>query len=107
MGANLRVEGRKFLLYLLDMLLQRQLKGRYWRCGWRANQEQVGQSGQLTLIIKCSDELFHGVNEDEELSGFSFRGGSKGQRGREWTIECRRGSCSVVKDKACSIVDLF
>ena len=41
-GANLRTKGQKFLLYLLDLLLRRQLKGRYWRCMWRANQEGGG-----------------------------------------------------------------
>ena len=91
MGANLRTKGQKFLLYLLDPLLQRQLKGRYWGCGWCANQEGGGRSGWLTLLIKCSDKLFHGVNEDREFGGFGFRGGCKG----------------AVKDKACGIVDLF
>ena len=82
MGANLRTEGQKFLLYLLDVMLQRQLKGRCWWCGWHTNQEQVGRNGWLTLIIKWSDKLFHGVNEDGEFGGFSFRGGSKGQSGQ-------------------------
>ena len=81
MGVNLRTEGRKFLLYLMDMLLQRQLKGRYWWCRWRANQEQVGWSGWLTLIIKCSNRLFHGVDEDGEFGGFSFMGRSEGWSG--------------------------
>ena len=81
MGVNLSMEGRKFLLYLLDALLQRQLKGRYWWCGWHAHQEHVGWSGWLTLIIKCSDELFHCVNEDGEFGGFSFMGRSKGWSG--------------------------
>ena len=101
MGANLRTKGRKFLLYFLDPLLRRQLKGRYWWCGWRANQEGGGRSGQLTLIIKRSDKLFHGVNEDGEFGGFSIRGGSKGWSEREWTIvhKCGRGSCGAVKDK--------
>ena len=108
-GANLRTKGRKFLLYLLDPLLRRQLKGQYWRCGWRANQEGGGRSGRLTLIIKRSDKLFHGVNEDGEFSGFSFRGRSKGQSERKWMIACGRGrgSCGAMKDKACGVVDLF
>ena len=106
-GVNLRMEGRKFLLYLLDTLLQRQLKGRYLGCGWRANQEQVGQSGQLTLIVKRSDKLFHGINEDGEFGGLGFRGGSKGRSGWEWMVKCGCGSCGAVKDKACGIVDLF
>ena len=76
MGANLRTKGRKFLLYLLDLLLRRQLKGRYWQCGQGANQEGAGWSGRLTLIIKGSDKLFHGVNEDGEFSGFGLRGRS-------------------------------
>ena len=89
------MKGRKFLLYLLYPLLQRQLKGRYWRCRWRANQEGGGWSGRLTLIIKRSDKLFHGVNEDGEFGGFGFRGGSKGQS--EWKrtitrkLRCREG----------------
>ena len=91
MGANLRTKGRKFLLYLLDPLLQRQLKGQYWRCTWQANQEGGGRSRRLTLIIKCSDKMFHGVNEDGELSGFSFRGGSKGRSERERTMARERG----------------
>ena len=107
MGANLRMKGQKFLLYLLDQLLQRQLKGWYWWCTWHANQEGAGWSGQLTLIIQCSDKLFHGVNENGEFGGFGFRGGSKGQSKREWTIVCGRGSHSAMKDKACGIVDLF
>ena len=107
MGANLRTEGRKFLLYLLNLLLQRQLEGRYSGCGWRADQEQVGWSEWLTLIIKHSNKLFHGVNEDGEFSGFGFRGGSKGWSERKWTIAHERGSCSAVKDKACGVVDLF
>ena len=42
MGANLRMEGQKFLLYLLDVILWRQLKGKeYWRCGWCANQDKL------------------------------------------------------------------
>ena len=53
--------------------------------GWCANQEGGGRSGWLTLIIKRSDKLFHGVNEDGELSGFSFRGRSKGQSKRKQT----------------------
>ena len=96
-----------FLLYLLDTLLQRQLKGRYWWCGWHANQEQVGQSQRLTLIIKCSKELFHHVNEDGEFGGFGFRGGSKGQSRQEWMIGCGHGSCSAMKDKACGVMNLF
>ena len=72
------MEGRKFLVYLLDALLQRQLEDRYWGCGWCANQQQVGQSGWLTLIIKSNDELFHCVDEDGEFSGFGFMGRSKG-----------------------------
>ena len=64
MGANLRMQGRKFLFYFLDALLQGQLEGIYLGCWWCANQECVSQSGQLTLIIKCSDKLFHGVDED-------------------------------------------
>ena len=68
-------------------------------CGWHANKQQVGQSGQLTLIIKHSDELFHCVDEDGEFGGFSFRGGSKGRSGRR--------SCGAMQDKACGIVDLF
>ena len=107
MGVNLRMEGQKFLLYLLDTILRRQLKGRYWWCGWCANQERVGQSGWLTLIIKCSNKLFHGVNEDGEFSGFGFRGRSKGQCEWEWTIEHGCGSCSAMKDKVCGIMDLF
>ena len=75
--------------------------------GWRANQEGAGRSGWLTLIIKCSDILFHGVNEDGEFGGFSFRGRSKGQSKREQTIVHGRGSGSAMKDKACSVVDLF
>ena len=74
---------------------------------WHANQEGAGQSGQLTLIIKCSDKLFHGVNEDGEFSGFGSRGGSKGQSEQEWTIAHGCGSCSPMKDKVCSVVDLF
>ena len=77
--------------------------------GWCANQEGGGRSGRLTLIIKRSDKLFHGVNEDGEFSGFGFRGGSKGRS--EWKRmimhEHGHGSCSAVKDKACSVVDLF
>ena len=107
MGANLKMEGHKFLLYLLDVILQRQLKGRYWRCRWCANQEGVGWSRWLTLIIKCSDELFHGVNEDGEFGGFCFSGGSKGQCEQEWTIERGCRSCGAVKDKVCGVVDLF
>ena len=99
MGVNLRTEGQKFLLYLLDLLLWSQLKGRYWWGRWWANQEQVGQSRQLTLVIKCSNKLFHGVDEDGEFGGFSFRGGSKGRSGRR--------SCGAMQDKACGIVDLF
>ena len=76
MGANLRTKGQKFLLYLLDTLLWRQLKGWYWWCRWHANQEGAGQSRWLTLIIKRSNKLFNGVNEDGELGRFSFRGGS-------------------------------
>ena len=38
-GANLRMESRQFLLYLLDAPLWRQLKGRYWGYGWCTNQE--------------------------------------------------------------------
>ena len=106
-GANLRTKGQKFLLYLLDPLLWRQLKGQYWRRAWRANQEGAGQSRWLTLIIKCSNKLFHGVNEDGELSGFSFRGRSKGQSEQKRTIACEHGSSSAVKDKACGVVDLF
>ena len=100
---NLRTKGQKFLLYLLDPLLQRQLKGRYWWGGWHANQEGGGLSGWLTLIIKRSDKLFHGVNEDGELGGFGFRSGSKGRSERK----CGRRSCGAVKDKACSVMDLF
>ena len=107
MGVNLRMKGRKFLLYLLDLLLRRQLKGWYRRCGWRANQEGGGRSRRLTLLIKCSDKLFHGVNEDGEFSGSGFRGGSKGQSERKRTIAHERGSCGAVKDKACGVVDLF
>ena len=107
MGANLRTKGQKFLLYLLDPLLRRQLKGRYWRGGWRANQEGGGRSGRLTLIIKRSDKLFHGVNEDREFGGFGVRGGSKGRSEQKRTIACERGSCGAVKDKACGVVDLF
>ena len=81
MGVNLRTEGQMFLLYLLDVILWRQLKGRCWWCRWHANQERVGGSRQLTLIINCSDKLFHGVDEDGELSGFSFGGRSEGQSG--------------------------
>ena len=90
-GANLRMKGQKFLLYLLDPLLWRQLKGRYWRCAWCANQEGGGWSRWLTLIIKCSNKLFHGVNEDGEFSGFSFRGGSKGQSEWEQKRQCHEG----------------
>ena len=85
----------------------RQLKGWYWQCRWHANQEGAGQSRWLTLIIKRSDKLFHGVNEDGEFGGFSFRGGSKGWSEEEWTITCGRGSASAMKDKACGVVDLF
>ena len=88
-GANLRTKGQKFLLYLLDPLLWRQLKGRYWRCVWRANQEGAGWSGWLTLIIKHGNKLFHGVNEDGEFGGFGFRGGSKGRSKRK--LRCREG----------------
>ena len=101
------MEGQNFLLYLLDPLLWRQLKGWYWQYAWCANQEGAGWSGQLTLIIKCSKKLFHGVNEDGEFCGFCFRGGSKGWSKWEWTIACRRGSCSAMKGKVCSVVDLF
>ena len=89
--------------------MQRQLRGQYWRGRWHANQEGGGRSGRLTLIIKCSDKLFHGVNEDGEFSGFSFRGGSKGRSERKRTItcKCRHRSCSAIKDKACSVMDLF
>ena len=106
-GANLRTKGQKFLLYLLNPLLQRQLKGRYRRCGWCANQEGGGWSGRLTLIIKRSDKLFHGVNEDGELGGFGFRGRSKGRSERKQMIAHGCGSGSAMKDKACGIVDLF
>ena len=71
--------------------------------GWCANQEGGGRSRRLTLLIKCSDKLFHGVNEDGEFGGFGFRGGSKRKR----MIAHERGSCSAVKDKACGVVDLF
>ena len=107
MGANLRMEGQKFLLYLLDPLLRRQLKGRYWQGGWRANQEGGGWSRRLTLIIKHSHKLFHGVNEDGEYGGFSFRGRSKGWSERKRTIAHKRGSGSAMKDEACGVVDLF
>ena len=106
-GENLRTKGRKILLYLLNPLLWRQLKGWYWWCGWRANQEGAGWSRWLTLIIKRNDKLFHVVNEDGELSGFSFRGGSKGRSEWEWTIACGHRSGSAMKDKACGVVDLF
>ena len=106
-GVNLRTKGQKFLLYLLDPLLRRQLKGQYWRGRWRANQEGGGRSGRLTLIIKRSDKLFHGVNEDGEFGGFSFRGGSKGRSERKRTIMRECGSCGAMKDKACGVVDLF
>ena len=106
-GANLRTKGRKFLLYLLDALLQRQLKGRYWQCRQGANQEGAGWSGRLTLIIKGSDKLFHGVNEDGEFGGFSFRGGSKGRSEQKWMIARERRSCGAMKDKVCGVVDLF
>ena len=86
MGANLRTKGQKFLLYLLDPLLRRQLKGRYWRSVSCANQEGAGRSRRLTLIIKGSNKLFHGVNEDGEFGGFGFRGGSKGRSEWKWTI---------------------
>ena len=91
MGVNLRMEGRKLLLYLLNALLWGQLKGSYSGCGWHANQEPVSWSGQLTLIVKCSDKLFHGVNEDGEFGGFSFTGGSEGQSGQEWKLWCHEG----------------
>ena len=107
MGENLRTEGRKFLLYLLNLLLQRQLEGRYSGCGWRADQEQVGWSEWLTLIIKHSNKLFHGVNEDGEFGGFSFRGRSKGWSGWKQMIECGHGSCSAVKDKVCGVMDVI
>ena len=107
MGANLRTEGRKFLLYLLDAILWKKPKGRYWWCRWRADQERVGQSRWLTLVIKCSEELFHGVDEDGEFGGFGFRGGSKGQSRQEWMIGCGHGSCSAMKDKACGVMNLF
>ena len=81
-GANLRTKGQKFFLYLLNPLLWRQLKGQYWWHVWHANQEEAGRSGRLTLIIKHSNKLFHGVNEDREFGGFGFRGGSKGRS--EW-----------------------
>ena len=106
-GANLRTKGQKFLLYLLDLLLWRQLKGRYWWGGWRANQEGGGRSGRLTLVIKRSDKLFHGVNEDGEFGEFGFRGRSKGRSERKRTIARGRRSCGAMKDKACSVVDLF
>ena len=101
------MKGQKFLLYLLDPLLWRQLKGQYRQCGWRANQEGGGRSGRLTLIIKCSDKLFHGVNEDREFGGFGFRGRSKGRSKCKRTIARERGSCGAMKDKACGVVDLF
>ena len=101
------MKGRKFPLYLLDPLLQRWLKGQYWRCRWHANQEGGGRSGRLTLIIKCSNKLLHGINEDGELSGFGFRGGSKGWSERTIARECGRGSCGAMEDKACGVVDLF
>ena len=106
-GANLRMKGQKFLLYLLDPLLRRQLKGRYWWGGWCANQEGGGWSRWLTLINKCSHKLFHGVNEDREFGGFGFRGGSKGRSERKRTIVCEHRSGSAMKDKVCSVVDLF
>ena len=107
-GANLRTKDRKFLLYLLDPLLWRQLKGWCWQGGWCANQEGGGWSGWLTLIIKRSDKLFHGV-KDGEFSGFGFRGGSKGWSKQKQTIMCERGcgSCGAVKDKVCSVMDPF
>ena len=107
MGVNLRTEGRKLLLYLLDVLLWGQLKGSYLGCGWRANQEQVSWSGQLTLIVKHSDKLFHSVNEDGEFGGFGFRGRNKGRSERKRTIARERRSCGAMKDKACGIVDVF
>ena len=107
MGVNLRTKGQKFLLYLLDPLLWRQLKGWYWWCTWHANQEGAGRSRRLTLIIKHSNKLFHGVNEDGEFGGFSFGGGSKGQSEQERMIMCGRGSSSAMEDKACGIMDLF
>ena len=106
-GVNLRMKGREFPLYLLDLLLQRWLKGQYWRCRWHANQEGGGRSGRLTLIIKCSDKLFHGVNEDGEFSGFGFRGGSKGWSKQKQMIAHGRRSGSAMKDKACGVMDLF
>ena len=90
-GVNLRTQGRKLLFYFHNALLQRQLKHSYCQCEWCAHQEQVGQSGWLTLGIKCSNELFHCVNEDGEFGGFSFRG----------------RSCGSVKHKVHGIVDLF
>ena len=65
--------------------------------------EVVGVDGLL------SDKLFHGVNEDREFGAFGFRGRSKGQSKRKRTIthEHGHGSCSAMKDKACSVVDLF
>ena len=74
--GSLRMQGRKFLFYFLDLLLRGQLKGHCLGCGCCANQERVGWSGHLTLVIKCSDKLFHVVNEDGEFGGFGFRGGS-------------------------------
>ena len=107
MGMNLSMEGRKFLLYLLDLVLWRQLKGRYWLCRWHAHQQQVGRSGWLTLIIKHSNELFYCVDEDGELSGFGFMGRSKGWSGWEQMIKHGHGSWAAMKNKVCSVVDLF
>ena len=48
MVANLRTKGQKFLLYLLNPLLWRQLKGRYWWVGGvLTKREVVGADGLL------------------------------------------------------------
>ena len=51
--------------------------------------------------------MFHGVNKDGELGGFSFSGRSEGWCEWEQMIRCRHGSCSAMKDKMCGVMDLF
>ena len=38
-GANMGMQGKKFLFYLCNMPLQRQLKRSYWQCRWCAHQK--------------------------------------------------------------------
>ena len=99
MGVNMSTQGRKFLFYLYNALLQRQLKCSYWQCGWCAHQKQVGWSRGLTLGIKHSNKLFHCVDEHGEFCGALVTGATVGVG--------RHGSCSAVKHRAHGVMDLF